>query len=260
MEREGFIKYYQSIPNLALFDLPYACFSSFRVSDLAAKQNALQKLRVADGVIDMGDFLGEEFAATIASPSEEDAQEKVRRLSDIVGATKFQRLPAQRFPSPRRTLDTLDWQLMRALRYDALRPTRDISSELGITYRMTEYRINKLLDSQAIIVRGVLDSRDQKGVIFYTLSLLVDEALQEQITSLFNTKHQSRIWSVFDPHGPAVLFNMFSTSIAVAEDDLLEALSLPGVETGSLSVLKGWIELTRPNWIDKLLEEKAGTN
>ena len=34
-------------------------------------------------------------------------------------------------------------------------------------------------------------------------------------------------------------------SIAEAEDDLVEALALPGVKNGGLSVLKGWIEPIR---------------
>lgn len=43
---------------------------------------------------------------------------------------------------------------------------------------MSEYRIAKLLNSGTLLIRAVINSQKQEGLIFYELEMLVEEARQ----------------------------------------------------------------------------------
>ena len=256
MEHEGFIQYYQTIPNLCLFKRPVASLCNFRVPSISEKQRALEKAREVKDVIDIADFLGETFGITISGSSDEDLNKKAARIASQLNIAQFQLTPPRRLPTPRRSLEKLDWQLVKSLRYDALRPTKEIANDLRITYRMAEYTLGKLFESLALSTRAIINARDPKGIIFYSLNLSLNAEKSTPIIQRLRSLYGERLWWRFNPPGPTVVLFLFSTSIGRAEDDLLQALSSPGVRDGSLTVFKGWIEPKRPSWIDWQIGEK----
>src|SRR3989442_573118 len=151
MEREGFIRYYQTIPNLRLLGQPLAYLFNFQTTDITTKQRAIAMIREADDIIDIADYLGESFGVTISAASEEDAQQTIAKLSRKIGVPRLGLLPPRQFPSLMRTLGKLDWELVRSLRYDALKTTREVARETGSTHRMADYAIGRLFESQALL-------------------------------------------------------------------------------------------------------------
>ncbi len=121
---------------------------------------------------------------------------------------------------------------------------------------MADYAIGKLFESQALFTRAIINAKDSKGIIFYSLNLNVEEGKQDRIMSDLRTALGERVWWTFNPPGGTAILFVFSTSIGRAEDDLLEALSRSGVIAGSLTIFKGWVEPKRPSWIDRRVEEK----
>lgn len=256
MEREGFIRYYEAIPNLSLFGLPLACFYSFHLEDIRKKQYALQQLQKADKVIEITDMIGGNFGATVAASSEEDAEQVKHKLLELTRTPKVFAISDRWFTPPRLSLDKLDWRLIKALQYDSLRPTNEIATELGVSKRMTDYRINRLLESKAVVLRAVISAKDRQGIIFYNLVLSIDPGMKEKIAKEISERYKRGIFLVLTPPGPLLALGLFATSIGEAEDNLLDALSIPGVKTGNLSFFKNDVGLQRPNWIDKLVETK----
>ena len=165
-------------------------------------------------------------------------------------------MPPRPFPTAQASLDKTDWGIMRALRYDALRHTEEIAGELGITYRMTEYRISRLLETQSLFIRAILNSKDPKGILFYSLMLELEGATQDQLKQKILESFAERTWWTLTPPGPTMVLNLFATSIGETEDTLLEVSSRPGVRNASVIIFTGWVEPTRPNWIDRILEER----
>ncbi len=259
MEKEGFIQFYRAIPNPSLFDLPLLCTCGFRAQDILAKQQIVQKLLRAPYILEVGDFMGETIGVSLAALSEEDAQWKIKDLSSLAGVPSTPSFPPRRFPSPSVTPNRIDWELIRALRYDAIKPTNEIAAELGLTYRTAEYRISRLLDSQAFFVRAFVNASDSKGILFYSLFLELDEKVHERVKHELLDKHRGRLWFEFSPPVPLIILNMFATSVGEAEDNLLDALSHPGVRGGSLTLIKGMVEPVRPSWIDRLVEQRIST-
>jgi hypothetical protein len=116
---------------------------------------------------------------------------------------------------------------MKALRYDALRPTGEIANEIGITYRMAEYTIAKLLRSRSLFIRAIVNSKDPKGILFYSLVLELDNAMQERQKQEIAEAYAERTWWSFLPPGPMMVLNLFATSIGETEDQTLDASAGP---------------------------------
>jgi DNA-binding Lrp family transcriptional regulator len=256
MESEGFIQSYRAIPNPVLFGLPLLCTYGLRAPNVIAKRTATQKLREASGVLDIGDFLGETIGVTLVAASEEDATKRIKELSEQTGLPGMPFIPPRRFPTPTPTPNKLDWQLIKALRYNAIRPTSEVSEELTITHRTAEYRISRLLESQVLFVRAFINAKDPKGIILYSLYLELEEGAHEMAKRELLLKYKDRLWFEFSPPAPMLFMNLFATSIGEPEDELLETLSHPGVRSGSLTIIKGWIEPKAPSWIDRMVEDK----
>jgi hypothetical protein len=95
MEREGFIQYYQAIPNLCLFGRPLLCTYGFRAPTIVGKQVAIQILKDADGIVDIAEFIGEMCGPTVAASTEDEADKTIQRIGERAG------FPGMRFIPPR---------------------------------------------------------------------------------------------------------------------------------------------------------------
>jgi DNA-binding Lrp family transcriptional regulator len=192
----------------------------------------------------------------LVASSDEDAEKRIKEMSDHIGLPSMPFIPPRRFPSPAATPNKLDWQLIKALRYNSIRPTTEVAEELGITHRAAEYHISRLLESQVFFMRAFVNAKDPKGIVLYSLFLELDESAHEKVKGELLQKFKDRLWFEFSPPAPMIIVNLFATSVGEPEDRLLETLSHPGVRGGSLTIIKGWIEPNLPSWIDRSLEEK----
>lgn len=257
MEEEGFVKYYQAVPNLALFGIGAVSMCGFETPDLGSKERAIEYLRRAPMVVEIIDFLGPGFSATLAGNSNDailsQAADLVRelKLKGMFGA--IPRRMADFELKPSRT----DWLLIQQLRYDALRPTVEICSAIGMTRRMADYRILKLLESRVFFVRAVKNPRKMRGIIFYGLNLFIDETWKTKIVDKLHEIHGERIWMVQSPKSGILAVNLFAFKIDEPEESLHQALRLEGVRSGTSLIAKEDIEPDRPSWLDRLIKEKA---
>src|SRR2546428_12466807 len=64
MEKEGFIQYYHTVPNLWLIGNPLASFYNFSATSITAKRDTLQKSRDENDVIDIADITSVAFGLT----------------------------------------------------------------------------------------------------------------------------------------------------------------------------------------------------
>ncbi len=239
MEEEGFVKYYQVIPNLALFQLQSEMFG-FQARDISSKHEAIESLRESPGVVEIIDTVGEGFTVIFAGASSEEFQRLALETKKRLHLTRALKAVAWPAVTPMIALSRLDWQIMQACRYDALCSASDIAEKLSITPRMVEYRISKLLEARTCFIKAMIDVQSQKGIIFYNMALFVDDTVQslpnalkdlhgERMWSLLPSRPLSsvflklglkeRVFSILMPHGGCVYANFSQT--------LLENLSRP---------------------------------
>ncbi len=256
MEEEEFIKYYQAIPNVALFGLKSLVYYRFEAPDVASKYEALKTFQREAPAIEIGDWVGSHFAALLAGPSVEKVEETAHLLGERLNLGVSPTPGGSRSAiNPSLSLNQLDWQILGRLRYNALCSSKEIVKGLSITPRMADYRISKLLNSRVFFVKAMINPQRQQGIIFYGLILLMDEAKQDSLLKDLRERFREKTWLVLSESG-MVMLGLFGFAIGEPEEELLAILQISGVHGGFVTISKEWFEPDRPNWIDKLVQER----
>lgn len=164
---------------------------------------------------------------------------------------------SQAIKTPNSQPDKLDWQIIQSLRYDSLSSAKELAEALAITPRMAEYRISKLLDSRSILIRAIIDTQKQQGLIFYELEISVDEHKQFEVVKELSDMYGEKLWSIRTlASGGFLLANFFGFTLAEPEEAVVRAAKLEGVHSCSLFIIKETIEPQRPNWVDGLISRE----
>lgn len=255
MEDIGFIKYYQAMPSLALFQLKNMNTYRFEALNIATKHRIIEHVQELPFIVDAIDYLGQIVSVSITGNSFEEIDQAASKL-----ANKFELyrkfLGIRMIKEPVSIADRLDWQIIQELRYDALSSAKELSKSLSITPRMVEYRIKKLLGSDMLLIRAIIDSKKQQGLIFYELEVSVDGRNQYEVVKRLSEIYAERLWSVRTLAVEVLLANFFAFTLAEPEEAYVNTLKIEGVRSCSLFIFKEIIEPKRPNWMDDLIEQK----
>jgi DNA-binding Lrp family transcriptional regulator len=255
MEDDGFIKYYQAMPNLALFQLKNMNTYRFEALNIATKHRVLEYVQELQFIVEAIDYLGQVASISISGTSSEEIGQVADELANRFELYKWV-LGSRIIREPVSIADRLDWQIIQKLRYDALSSIKEISESLSITPRMVEYRIKKLLGSGTLLVRAIINSQKQQGLIFYELEISVDEAKQYEVIKRLSKIYAEKLWSVRTLAVGILLANFFAFTLAEPEEAYVNTLKLEGVRSCSLFIFKETVEPKRPNWTDGLIEQK----
>jgi DNA-binding Lrp family transcriptional regulator len=255
MEDDGFIKYYQAVPNLALFGIKVVSSYRLEAVNITTKLRVVENVQQIPFVMEATDYLGQSVALTIAGASSNEIEQITRQIVNRFELSKIF-LGTIQVRQPRFSPERLDWQIFQKLRYDALCSIKQLARELSITPRMAEYRIAKLLNSGDLSIRAVINSQKQEGLIFYELEMLVEEAKQFGVVKRLSETYHEKLWSIHTSSGGALRANLFGFTLAEPEDAVVKALGLEGVKACTLLIFKETVEPKRPNWIDDLIEQK----
>ena len=255
MENDGFIKYYQAMPSLALFQLKNMCTYRFEALNIATKHRVIEYVQELPFIVEAIEYLGQVASVSISGTSSEETDQVAAGLANRFELYKWI-LGSRTIREAVSVADRLDWQIIQKLRYDALSGVKELSESLSITPRMVEYRIKKLLGSGMMLVRAIINSQKQEGLIFYELEISVDEAKQYDVIKRLSGIYAEKLWSVRTLAAGVLLGNFFAFTLAEPEEAYINTLRLEGVRSCSLFIFKETVEPKRPNWIDDLIEQK----
>lgn len=259
MEDDGFIKYYQAMPRLTLFQLKNMNTYRFEALNIATKHRVIEHIQELPFIVDATDYLGKVVSVSITGTSSEKIDQVASELANRFELLKWI-LGSCIIKEPVSVADRLDWQIIQKLRYDALSDINEISESLSITHRMVRYRIKKLLGSDMFLVRAIINSQKQQGLIFYELEMSVDETKRYEIIKRLSEIYADNLWSVRTLSERVLLANFFAFTLAEPEESYINALKLEGVRSCSLFIFKEAVEPKRPNWIDGLIEKKIASS
>ena len=259
MEDDGFIKYYQAMPSLALFQLKNMNTYRFEALNIATKQRVIEHIQELTYIVEAIDYLGQVVSVSITGTSSEEIDQVASGLANTFELYKWI-LGSRIIKKPVSVADRLDWQIIQELRYDALSSVKELSESLSITPRMVEYRIKKLLASEMLLVRAIINSQKQQGLIFYELEMSVDETKGYKVIKQLSEIYAEKLWSVRTLAAGVLLANFFAFTLAEPEEAYVNALKLEGVRSCSLFIFKEIVEPKRPNWMDGLIEQKIASS
>ncbi len=256
MEEEGFIRFYQAMPNLTLFGMSEICSYVLITPDIQYKAAAIEYLRKAPKVVDIDDALGPLLTVGIACTSMEEGGKMANEMAAKMGFSVLPDQTERKLRAPSMELGNLDWRLIRELRYNALREMKEVADSSYTTYRMAEYRIQKLLESGALFVVAPLNPRNLKGIIFYFLVLIVDPLKYSTLISQLQERHRDRLWHLRTPNNQTIFAALLSFTPGEPEDAQLAASKMDGVKQCLMIVHKEHFEPDKPSWIDLLIDAK----
>jgi DNA-binding Lrp family transcriptional regulator len=259
MEDDGFIKYYQAMPSLILLQLKIMNTYRFEALNIATKHRVVEYIQELPLMVEATDYLGQVVSVSIAGTSSKEIDQVAYKLANEFELYKWI-LGSRILKEPVSVADRLDWQIIQGLRYNALLTVKELSELLSITPRMVEYRTNKLLASDMLVIRAIIDSQKQRGLIFYELEISVDERKQYEVVKRLSEIYAERLWSVRILTAGVLLANFFAFTLAEPEDVYVNTLKLYGVRSCSLFIFKEIVEPRRPNWMDNLIEQKILTS
>jgi DNA-binding Lrp family transcriptional regulator len=255
MEDDGFIKYYQATPNLALFQLKNMRTYRFEALNIATKNRFIEYIQELPFIVEATDYLGQVVSVSIAGTSSEEIDQVASKLAYRFELYKWL-LGGLIIREPKSAVDGLDWQIIQELRYNALSGVKELSESLSITPRMVDYRIKRLLGSDILLVRAIINSQKQQGLIFYELEMSVNEAKRYEVLKWLSEIYAEKLWSVRTLAAGVLLANFFAFTLAEPEEAYVNLYKLDGVRSCSLFIFKEIVEPKRPNWIDGLIKQK----
>jgi DNA-binding Lrp family transcriptional regulator len=259
MEDDGFIKYYQAMPSLALFQLKNMNTYRFEALNIATKHRVIEHIQELPFIVEAIDYLGQVVSVSISGTSSEEIDQVASGLVNRFELYKWI-LGSRIIKEPVSVADRLDWQIIQELRYDALSGVKELSESLSITQRMVEYRIKKLLGSDMLLVRAIINSQKQQGLIFYELEMSVDETKQYEVIKQLSEIYAEKLWSVRTLAAGVLLANFFAFTLAEPEEAYVNTLKLEGIRSCSLFIFKETLEPKRPNWMDGLIEQRIASS
>ncbi|MGH9918714.1 MAG: hypothetical protein ACRD6W_07595, partial [Nitrososphaerales archaeon] len=249
----GFVKYYQATPSLALFGMRHVGTFRFEALNLATKYALIGRLNDLPRLVESSDYLGPSVKVSIAGETREEAKEGADALAANYELETVA-LGDRALASPASRLDILDWQIIKALRYDAKFGDREIANVLSVTERMVGYRLSKLLGSGAVTVRAVIDPQRQAGLVFYELEMHVDPERRASASRWIKERSGLRLWNLASPTPGVLLASLFGFTLAEPEESVMLALKQDGVKRCVLFILKEVTEPRPPNWVDSLID------
>lgn len=253
MKKSGFIQYFQIYPNFRLLGLNGVGYV-FDVGDVLRKSEVIEKCSLVDGVTEIHNFIGTKLCVDFAC---QDGTEEDRRLELFRNLTLCDRPMKfyERVMPPVRTgLSHLDWEIVKALRYDAFKPLSTVASQLGVTARTVRRRFERMTKSNAVIIVPVINPAQIADTISYALIMYPDperwSEIMEAVMSMFN--HSYFLTRMYPPNN-AVLF-LTARTLAETEEGLINARKIDGMKSVGLLVLKEVQEYTK--WLDSTIERK----
>lgn len=259
MEDDGFIKYYQAMPSLALFQLKNMNTYRFEALNIATKHRVIEHVQELPFIVEAIDYLGQVVSVSITGTSSKEIDQVASGLTNRFELYKWI-LGSRIIREPVSVGDRLDWQVIQKLRYDALSGVKELSESLSMTPRMVEYRIKKLLGSDMLLVRAIINSQKQQGLLFYELEMSVDETKHYEVIKRLSEIYAEKLWSIRTLAAGVLLANFFAFTLAEPEEAYVNTLELEGVRSCSLFIFKETVEPKRPNWMDGLIEQKIASS
>lgn len=228
------------------------------VDPSSPKADLVEQLRLVPGVI----FVSVCYDSLVACIDYENelslprTVELVRRLSGA--QTPWVRRNA--FPACRAVFRARDWDLIRALRRNPLKPCADLGAELGLSSRTTRSRLEKIAAEQVMFAWPFLNLRAVSGGVFTHLNVEYPRERKAEIDESIMAHVEPYFWHVLHmlPYLRGDLwacgYDLIVPSLSEAREILDWTKGVLGVENARLYLYEEIVNF--PDKYDELLARR----
>ncbi len=239
--RYGLLQRFDVWPNPALFDR-IGVTLDVRVEDRFEKEEVLSRIRLIEGAVGGGDYVGEWITVQFVVPNEADAQRTAKLLRGISGVAEVgPPIPWIRL-EPKRALSALDLRIIRVLRKFPTERLSTIARHVGISTRTVTTRYGRLVEDLEVWFVPVFDFRALAQPVAAVNLTLKENADPATLSHSVRKNFPQSLDFLRAPFGPALpertlVFFLLLPSTARLEEAEQTLRRLPGVETSEMLLM-----------------------
>lgn len=249
MEEAEFLNGFEVIPNFGLFGLNWTT-GFFDGLNSDEKKEALERLHLVEHVIDVHDFFQGPLCVEFAYRDGPDRARKMGLIAEFTGR-QGEVVNEATFDNDSLQLSSTDWDILAALREDALMRQRDIADEIGANVRTVRRRLKRLEDNKAFYLVPRIDPANGQGFLFAGIGVWLD--------SDDDTNTRRRVHDLVDDYriarfdtGTDIVYVVVASPSPASIEGLDRAISRTrGVERTETNLLQGITNFS--DWIDREL-------
>lgn len=237
----GFLTGWVAIANPNLFGVKQTVLL-FDALSASSKDDLIRKIRLIPGVVLIGNFLGNSMLVILYHDSEQALKKAVLLISRLSGTENMFRYE-NAFPKCEIALSRTDWNIIKNLQKNSLRPYGPISNDLGLSSRTVKRRLERLVGAKALLVIPKLDLNAIEGTV---ANLVVGYANPEQrrkVDERILSHLENRLFRVDLNQRTHGFFMLILKNVPQAREISNWMKDLPGVERYRLDLFQERIEL-----------------
>ena len=253
MKKSGFIQYFQIYPNFRLLDVQGAAYL-FQVRDVLEKNEVIGKCALVDGVTEIHNFIGSSFCIDFTYLDSNDEGRRLQLFRHLTHCESPERFYERVMPPVEIDLTTVDWRIIKSLRYHAFKPLSTVAKELGLSAKTVRRRFDRMAQNNAIIIVPLVNPAGIPNTITHVILLYPDPARREAVLNAALEKFKDSCFLArTSPPGNAMIC-LAARTLAETEENLIKARRLDGILDAKLFILREITEYTQ--WIDSAIERK----
>ena len=256
MEKAGIISFYQIYPNYRYLNVNGAGYL-FQVKDEVQKPKVIKLIENIAGLTEVHNFLGKDLCVDLTYHTNNDLSKKLHILSEFIGDAKPTPFYHRYMPAINRKLSLLDWRILKALRYNALRPLDKVAAQVKVSLKTVKRRLERMGREGSFFINPALDLSKAKGLILFELLIYTNQHADNiTIQSILNTTENHYVYHYLPASQTLGNFDMILFAESAADiGQLRQAVcKIKGVEKANALILQGWSDFT--GWIDSAMQEK----
>jgi DNA-binding Lrp family transcriptional regulator len=256
MESSGLIEGYDLYPNYRHLGLEATWFY-YLMKDEDAAEKAAERLEPVEGVAACCWFMGGMMCVNVLYRSPEDLSRKLRLLVTLAGHGDLHKLYDVDMPDVHRPLARIDWQILKALRGNALRPLPQVAREAGASAKTVRRRLAQMGREGSFFPFPLLDLSKAEGAILFYLAIHFDsDAATDAPSALVRDLDASllAVDRINSPHFGNRIFLLSAGSTKEVNALRRRAAGFPGVAKATPLMFVGVSE--KEEWIDEGIAER----
>jgi DNA-binding Lrp family transcriptional regulator len=257
LTERGVIQGYTAVPNLRHLDLEAAAvYVEFATDE--AKENAVQRIRALDGLLELNDFMGRGLCADLGYRGDADRREKHGLLTECAGGSPVLEFYAWDAPPVTRTLTRLDWRIIQALRADPRASAAQLAARVGVSARTVKRHLARMADEGSIFLAPVVDPSRADGLFIFAILVYLEDGASEVPLRGLRQEFRDELVHAFVPRSVELGhldILLFARTSAEVEAMRRRAQAVPGVRRAEAWLYRAF-EGVGP-WLDAAIERAA---
>ena len=247
----GFFLGYRLVPNPVLLG---RTFASLRIEfkDRESKQEAIPRLALMDGVINIGSTYDKSVLVTLLADGDQDFSKLMVGLG-VEGEISW--VPGLGLRTTGFRMTRLDWEIVSLLLRDAERKLDDIAKQLKVSTRTVKRRLNMMMKETAIFTMPMVDLRKTEG-ISYQLRVVSEQGKKSEVEKSTVSKIGDVIFRASDSQNGSV-FGFTGANVAEGNDVLEWVKHQPGVSSASMTIAERVVQVF--DWVENEVETYVRT-